>query len=85
MTVAKKVHFINVTARASSGEEKEKEVTYMVTWELALHFSLRQTTGYPCIPYQVSKGEAVSSEIVQQYCDGRIAGDISRSAEVVGE
>ena len=57
----------------------------MVTWELALHFSLRQTTGYPCIPYQVSKGEAVSSEIFQQYCDGRIAGDISRSAEVVGE
>ena len=32
MTFAKKVHFINLTARASSGEEKEKEVTYMATW-----------------------------------------------------
>lgn len=52
MTFAKKVHFINLTARASSGEEKEKEVTYMVTWELALHFSLRQITGYKCIPYR---------------------------------
>ena len=24
----------------------------MVTWELALHFSLRQITGYKCIPYR---------------------------------
>lgn len=61
--------------------KKEKEVTYMVTWELALHIS---AWGRPLAVHAYptrSQGEAVSSKIVQQYCDGRIAGDISRSAE----
>lgn len=48
----------------SCGEEEEKEVKCIVTCELALHFSQRQTIGYQWIPHQASKCYVASPEAV---------------------